>query len=817
MDGPGWMERASEDLRFGLRLLRRNPLFTAVAVLTLGLGIGSSTAIFSVVDGILLRPLPFESPERLVTAWADLSERGGPVREWMSYPNFHDFREAMEPLEAVAAYTDWGPTLTGGTEPEMLQGSFLTDGFLDRVLGIEPALGRSFTAEDNRPGAAPVVILSHGLWQRSFAGDEQVVGRTILLDDEPATVIGVLPRGFRQPFLPDTEIWAPLRWNETDYGGSRGSANLRVLARLEPGTPLEVARQRAATLAAELEDRHPEYNADAGLALFPLKDDMVSTAEASLWVLLGSVGATLLVVCVNLANLLLARGVGRQGELAVRAALGAPRRRIVGQLLTESLLLSVLGGVLGVLASLAGTRLLLTLAPPGTPRIAEVTLDQRVLVFAATVTVVCGLVFGLVPALRTAGRDLGDPLQAVGRGLGGRAGRLQSGLVVLQVALALILLVGAGLLGRSLLELQRVELGYEAEGAVSFLFRMPPARYPTIEAAANRLGEVQERLRALPEVESVVATSALPLASFDSDLNFLIEGRPIPPPEELPAVWFRRVTEGYHEAMGIDVVAGRGFDDQDQGRAPPVVIVNESLARRFFPSAAAAVGQRINVNPFNDPVWREIVGVARDVKNFGLRSDSRSAAYFPYDQLPSRTMFLVVRHRRGTDEAAAGLVPRVRREISTLDPAAALQVASLQSLVEDSLALDRFGALLVLAFAAIALQLAAVGLYGVVSYGVSRRVREIGLRMALGAAGGQVGRWVVGKSLRLVTLGVLLGILGAFGLTRFLDSLLFGVPPTDPWTLAATVAVMIAVAALASLAPAWRAARVDPVSALKAE
>ncbi len=808
------LERIGTDARFGLRGLRRNPVFASVAIVTLALGIGGSTAIFSVVDGILLRALPFEEPDRLVAVWADYTRRGGPDQEWLGYPNFRDVQRLDHVFEDVAIWNDFFPTLTGRGDAETITQSPVSHGYFANVLRIEPAAGRGFALEDDQPGAARVALISHDFWSRRFGEDPEVVGSTLTLNDEPHTVIGVMPRSFRQPFLETTDVWTPYGWDDTNFGGGRGSAMLRAIGRLRPGVSLQTASAEADALGARLEAEFPESNTGVGYTLVPLHDNLVQQASTALWVLLGAVGLVLLLVCVNLANLLLARSTARRGEIAVRAALGAGRPRLVGQLLTESILLAVIGGILGVGVAFVATDVLIQLAPAGTPRISEVAVDGRVLLAAAAATLFAGVLFGLAPSLRASRADLRDSLSEGGRGPGpGLAGRrLRSALVSGQVAMALVLLVGAGLLLRSFQALRTVDLGFDPENVVTFQVLLPDTRYPDIEAVRGYQADLEERIRSLPGVVAVGAINSLPLGGSNGDTDFNVEGRPVPPPGEENVAWIRRVTPGYFEAIGLQVPVGRRFDDADRDGAVPVVVVNETLAERYFGNEGA-IGSRVNVNSPDDPVWREIVGVARNVKNFGLRGEDRNAIYFPSEQLATRFMTVVVR----TSSDPAGLVPSLRAEVSSTDPSLALTMTTMESVVDRALDPDRFVTTLLGLFAGLALVLAAVGLYGVVAYNVTRRMREMGVRVALGAASAEIGRLVVGESLLLAGMGVAIGLVGAYVVTGLMTGLLFGVSPTDPVTFTGVAALLGLVALAASAVPAHRAAQVDPVKVLKTE
>lgn len=807
------IENRWRDVRYALRSLARERGFTAVVLVTLALGIGASTAIFSVVDGVLLRPLPFAEPDELVAVWADYSRRGGPEREWLAYPNARDLAAESEVFEALALYNGWAPTWTGGEETELLFGGQVDPVMFSQVLDVEPAQGRGFLAEESEPGSERVLLLSHGFWSERFGSDPGVIGRVLTLDEESYTVVGVMPRGFQPPFLPNTQLWSVIQANETSFPGGRASAILRAVGRLKDGVAMETARSRADAVGVRLEEAYPEANTGVGFTIVPLRADITGPAQPALWVLLGAVGFVLLIVCVNVANLLLARGAARRGDLAVRAALGAGRGRLVGELLVESALLALLGGGLGVGVALLGTDLLVALAPENTPRLYEVAVDGRVLAFALGATGVAGLLFGLLPSLRVPRIDLQSTLRE-GRGGAGtsrRAARGRSALVIGQVALALVLLVGAGLLLRSFRELNRFDLGFDEERLLTVRVDLPPSRYPDRAAITAFLGRLEPRLRALPGVSSLGATNTLPMLGLDGDSDFQIEGRPTPRPGEETVAWIRRVTLDYFRTMGMELVAGRHFSEADHDEAGDVVIINQTIAERLFPDQNP-LGRRVNLN--DPPVWREIVGVVENIKNFGIRRPSPNAIYFPYTQASSRAWFLVLR----TESDPQALVPSVRGAVAELDRGLAVSNArAMTEIVSGSLAQDRFVAALLSGFAALALLLAAVGLYGVVSYSVSRRLREMGVRMAVGAEERDIRRLVIGGSLTLAGIGIVVGVAGAVVLTSFMENLLFGVAAIDPLTYLAVGALLTTVALLASAAPARRAARVDPVKVLKTE
>jgi predicted permease len=804
-----------QDVAYALRQLVRSPGFTAVTVLTLTLGIGATTAIFSVVDGILFRPLPFEEPEELVAVWSDYTRRGGPVDEWPNFPNLWGLRAQSATLEAVGIVGGSSGTLTGIDGPaEFIGGAAVSHDLLARVLRAGPALGRGFTPEEDRPGAPGTILLSHGLWARAFGEDPAVVDRTITLNGQQFTVIGVMPRDFRPPPIVDGEYWIPLRMDMSQHACGIGGACLRSIARLAQGATLESASAEAAQIAAHQEAEAPDANAGVTWNLEPLQADLVADARVGLLVTLGAAVFVLLIACVNQASLLLARGTNRRGELAVRSAIGAGRGRIVSQLLVESMVLALAGGLVGVAFAYVLTDVLVSLAPPGTPRIDEVAVDGRVLAFAAAATLLSGLLFGTVPALRSAGGKLHDSLREGGRGDPHAAGvRLRQVLVAAQVALALVLLTGSGLLVRSFQKLRDVELGFRPEGLLTFRINLPAARYDAGEPIVAFQRELEEKLAAIPGVEAVAMTSSLPLAGFDSDRGFTIEGRAVPPPEQAQAVWYQAVSPGLLGTIGTLVLRGRGILAGDATDGPRVVVINEAFGRRWFPGEDP-LGRRLNFDDPAAPVWWEIVGVARDVKHFSVRDEARASLYVPFTQMRPRTQFWVVRSERDI----AALTADVRNVIASVDrELAAGQIMPLGELVRGALAPERFVTMLLTLFAAVALTLAVVGLYGVVSYNVNTRLREMGVRLALGASGALVAALVVRRSLVVVGVGLLAGVVGSIGLTRLLRGLLFGVEPGDLLTHAAAVALLSGAAVAASLLPARRAASVDPSEVLREE
>jgi predicted permease len=828
MRATSWIDAARRDLAVALRQTLQDPVFSLIAVLTIAIAIGATTAIFSVVDGIMLRPLPYDEPDELVMIWADYTRRDVVLpdkrREWLSWPNFADFREQVTAVESAAAFSGWNPTLTGtDAGAQQLQGGVFSYGMFAEILAVEPALGRGFLPEDDVPDGPDVVLLSDGFWRSAFGADAEILNRTIRLNEQPFTVIGVMPADFRPPAFLGSDVWGLLQFDMSN-GGGRGAAFLRSVGRLADDATLDVARAQANDLGVRLEAEYQEANAGTGFNVYPLQHDMVRQARNALWVLLGAVGLVLLIACVNVANLLLAKGATRSGELAVRVAMGAGRGRMLVQLMTESLVLASAGGALGIALSFAGTKLLVDLAPEGTPLLDQVAVDGRILALAALTTMITGALFGILPALRAARTEPAAVLREDGRAGGSTSMAMRNALVVGQVALALMILVGAGLLVRSFQNLRRVDLGFEPANVLTMQVPLPGARYDDAASRRSFFSRFEEEVRALPGVETVGSVSALPMSGADGDTSFFVEGAPTPPPGLQPTVWFRRVTPDYFDALGLEVVAGRAVSAADDAEATPVILVNETLARDYFDGDA--LGRRINVNNPDDPVWREIVGVVADIKNFGVRAESRNALYLPYAQIPSGFMFTVVK----TSIEPGSLANAVREVVDELDPSVALaQVQPMDEIVATTLATDRFTAALLGGFAVVALLLAVVGLYGVVSYNVSTRSREMGIRIALGAPAGNIGKLILRWAVTLTGIGILLGGLGALGMARVLgafgaaapgvptSALLFGIAATDPMTFVLVAVIMAASALLASMLPALRATRVDPIRVLKAD
>jgi putative ABC transport system permease protein len=792
-------------------MLRSKPGFTLVAILALALGIGANTAILTVVNALMLRPLPYPEPDRLVTLWENHEARGGPSNEWTTPANLRDWQDHSGSFEHLAAYTGWQPTLTGREDPEAVLASAISNNMFS-LLGVEPALGRSFRPEEDQPGGERVVLLSHGLWQRKFGGDRSIVGKPVLLNGESFTAIGVMPAGFKPPFIPRAELWRPLR-QLLNPRCQRGCIVLRALGRLNPGITPEQAEAELNTIARNLETQYPEAYKSILIDVVPLHEQLVGNTRPALLALMGAVGFVLLIACANVANLLLARAADRQKEIATRAALGASRWRLIRQMSTESLLLALAGGVAGLLLAAWMVDALVAFSPAGTPRVDEVTIDRRVLGFTFALAVLTGLAFGLAPALHTSRPDLNRILKD---GRGGRtmsgASLARGGLVVAELALALMLLAGAGLLMKSFVRLRSVDPGIDPANVLTFATTLPAKTYSERARVSGFYTQLLDRIKTVRSVTSVGVISTLPFSGSGSDTDFMIQGRPLPPPgEPQPVAWYNQVSPEYFKAMGLRLKAGRLFEGRDHEKAPLVAIISEKMASRYFPHENP-LGKRIG--PSDGSEWREIVGVVADVKHFGLDAEARPTMYLPYTQAPSRGMSLVVR----TSSDPSAVIPAARSIVMSLDPSLAITgVQTMESLISDSIAGPRFTLLVFSIFAGLALVLAAVGLYGVMSYTVAQRTAEIGIRMALGAQRRDVLRSVLGHGMMLTAIGLALGIAGALALTRATSKLLFGVSPTDPLTFVSIAVILAAVACLACYLPARKAMKVDPIVALRYE
>ncbi len=823
--GVPFLETLVQDIRYGLRQLRRNPGFTAVAVLTLALGIGATTAIFSVVDTLILKPLPYPNAGRLVRIMSVIAAHAASDESGIaSYPDFLDWRARNHVFDGMAVFRTNDLTLTGPREPLHLRGAVISANLFS-LLGVTPALGRSFLPQEDNPGAAngtDPVILSYGLWQREFGSDASVLGRIIRLGDQPFTVVGVMPQGFQFPVRAEQmELWTTIALDAE--GGryamtaQRGAHYLHVLGLVKSGTTRQQAQAEMVTIASELNKQYPG-NKPRTVRIVPEVQVLAGPLRAPLFILFGAVGFVLLIACANVANLLLARATGRHKEMAVRAALGASRRRATRQLITENLALGLIGGSLGLALALGLLRLLVRLIPVEVPRLEAIGLDARLLVFALLISLLTGLLFGLAPALQSSKLDLTGSLKenAPGAGSGSkRGGRLREALVMSEVALAVVLLAGASLLIQSFLHLARVDPGFNPDRVLTFAIDSPPG---DLTAQAPRFfREVVERMSALPGVSSASAVASLPLTEANMVCSVEIEGHPTPMASRA-AIDFNAVEPGYFRTLGITLVAGRDFTERDDLKSPPVVIVNRALAQRFFPGQNP-IGKRIRPGIGNGYAagtlpMREIVGVIDDVKESDLGAPADPEAYAPLAQCPYSPMFVVVR----TKNDPRSTVASARREVISLDKNAPIyQVETLDQYYSQSMAKTRFVTLLLGAFAGLALLLASLGVYGVISYAVARRRHEIGIRMALGAQKSEILRMVAGQGLKLALIGAPIGIAGALALTRFLAGLLYGVKPADPLTLLLVLIVLIGVSLFAAYIAARRATRVDPMVALRYE
>ncbi|HEV2492434.1 MAG TPA: ABC transporter permease [Terriglobia bacterium] len=805
-----------QDLRYGLRILARNPGFTAVAVVTLALGIGANTAIFSVVNTVLLRPLPYKDADRLVMVWS-YNRRRGFNTDQVSPLDFADWRAQNHVFETIAASTDITYTLTGAGEPSLIIAySFSADYF--RTLGVMPLVGRTFVPEEEQPGKNHVAVLSYPFWQSRFGANRSIIGRTITLDGAPYTVIGVMPPGFQYP--PVTELWTPLTVIP-EAANDRAFRYLRVIGRLKPGVTRSQAETEMNTIAHRLALEYPKTNQDDDATnIISLRLTISGDIRPALLVLMCAVGLVLLIACANVANLLLARAAAREREVAVRAALGASRSRLVRQFLTESALVGLIGGALGLLVAFWCTGVLVTMFPPtifniSVPHLDKIPIDGWVLGFALAVSVLTGVIFGLVPALQAGGLDLNQSLKEAGRSLAGstRSHRFRGTLVVSEVALSLVLLAAAGLALRSFVYLLGGDLGFNPQNVLTLRVMLPDFRYKQNLTDAQRRAfsdQAIERLKALPGVKAAGGVTFLPLSGWWGERSLSLEGQPIPKNERPIAAW-SSVTPDYFRAMAIPLLEGRYFTDHDTQNSVPAAIISKSLARRLAPNQDP-LGKRLDVDGVEHPV--EVVGVVGDVHQLGITSDITSEIYFPFSQLTAPLICFALR----TSSDPTSLAKSAERAIWDVDKDQSVGYSmSLEQLASESLAPERVVMLLLGAFAGVALILAAVGLYGVISYAAAQRTHEIGIRMALGAEVPDVLKLVVVQGLKLTGLGLVIGLAASLALTRLMASLLYGVRPTDSLTFSGAVLLLAAVATLASYIPARRATKVDPMVALRHE
>ena len=801
------------DLRYAARMQRKNPGFTIIAIIALALGIGANTAIFSVVNTVLLRPLPYKDPERLVMVWEDATKHGYP-RDTPAVANFIDWRDQNQVFEGMAAIAEESFNLTGTGDPERLEGRRVSANLFP-LLGVEPQIGRVFTAAEDQPGSQHVVLLSYGLWQRRFGGDPNTVGKPLTLNGESYVVVGVMPARFQFPSK-DDEAWVPIAFTQ-QQASSRRRHYLEVIARLKPGVTLAQAQSEMSTIATRLQQQYPQSNADLGAAVTSLHEHQVGDIKPALLILLGAVGLVLLIACANVANLLLARAAVRQKEIAVRVALGAKRSRLIRQFLTESVLLSTLGGIVGMLIAYVGLILLKTFIPENISQAREISIDFKVLGFTLLVSVLTGVIFGLAPALQAVRFNQAETLKEGGRdaATGSSGKRLRSLLVMAEVAISLVLLIGAGLLINSFLRLRNVDPGFRADNLLTMKVVLPEPKYAEFERRSVFYTDLVQRVQSLAGVRSAAVTTNLPLYRQGNSISISIEGRPDPPPGQELIVVTRVISPGYFDTMSIPLLKGRQITDQDKETSPNVVVISETMARRFWPGEDP-IGKRIAAGRAQAPEdWIQVIGVVKDVRQFELNADPKPQMYLSYKQAAFfEPGDLVVK----TDVDPASMAATVRKAVWEIDKDQPVSnIRTMEEILADSIARQRFSMLLLAIFAVVALVLAGVGIYGVMSYSVAQRTHEIGIRMALGAQTGAVLKLAVGYGMKLVIVGIVVGLIAAFLLTRVMATLLFGVTATDPTTFTLISLLLIAVAVLASYIPARRATKVNPIIALRYE
>ena len=801
------------DLRYAVRMQRKNPGFTIVAVIALALGIGANTAIFSVVNTVLLRPLPYKDPERLVMVWEEATKAGYP-QDTPTAANFVDWRDQNQVFEGMAAMTDTSFNLTGSGDPERLEGRRVSTSLFP-LLGVEPQIGRVFTAAEDQPGSERVVVLSYGLWQRRFGGDAGIVGKTLTLNGAGYTVVGVMPARFQFPTA-DDEVWVPIAFTQEE-ATNRGRHYLQVVARIKPGVTLAQAQADMSTIATRLQQQYPESNTDLGAVITPLHEHLVGDIKPALLILLGAVGLVLLIACANVANLLLARAAVRQKEIAVRVALGARRQRLIRQFLTESVFLSTLGGLVGLVIAYAGLLILKAFIPENISQARAISIDYKVLGFTLLVSVATGLIFGLAPAIQSVRFNQIETLKEGGRdaATGGSGKRLRGLLVMAEVAISLVLLIGAGLLINSFLRLRNVDPGFNPENLLTMKIVLPDLKYEEKAQRSAFYSELIQRLQSIAGVKSAAVTTNLPLYQQGNSISVTIEGRPEPPPGQELIVVTRMISPGYFDTMSIPLSKGRQLTDQDTDNSPNVVVISETMARRFWPGEDA-VGKRIAIGRIRSPEdWIQVIGVVKDVRQFELNADPKPQMYLTYRQygfFDARD--LVVK----TDVDPASMASTVRKAVWEIDKDQPVSnIRTMETILADSIARQRFSMLLLAIFASVALVLAAVGIYGVMSYSVAQRTHEIGIRMALGAQTSAVLKLAVGYGMKLVVAGIAIGLIAAFALTRVMSTLLFGVTATDLTTFTLISLLLVAVAAIASYIPARRATKVSPIIALRYE
>jgi putative ABC transport system permease protein len=805
------METLFQDLRYSFRMLAKKPAFTAIVVFVMALGIGATTAIFSVVNAIVLRPLPYQNPDRLVMVWMD-NRKLGIDQDWHSYPNYLDYRDHNQTFETIAAFNNRSFNLTGIGEPERVLAVWSTANLFP-LLGVAPAHGRTFNEEEETPGKDRVAVISDGLWKRRFGGDPGILNQPIQLNEQSVQVIGIMPPGFHFP-QKDTEMWVPIALNERQRA-ARNSISYKAIGQLKPGVTLAQARADMSAIAASLVERFPDQ-AGYGANLVALHEQVVGNVRVALWVMLAAVGFVLLIACANVANLLLAQAAVREREIAIRTALGASRWRIVFQLLTESSVLALVSGGLGLLVAWWGLKALISLSPADIPRLDQVHISTGVLGFTLGVSVLTGLIFGLVPALQASKLDLAESLKEGGRGstTGMHGSRVRNLLVIAEVALSIVLLIGAGLMIKSFINLQHFNLGFNPERLLTLQVSLAGSKYRDGNQAANFYKQVLERVANTPGVESVGAISTIFLSKTPNSTNFTIENRPPVPDAENIEVPLDAVSLNYFRTMGIPLLAGRDFDERDVDGTLPVGIINDTFARRFFPNEDPVGKRYVYGRPAPDNPWITIVGIVGDMRRTGFDSEVRPETFLPHGQFRARSMTMVVR-ASGNPTNLAGTIRNQIWEVDKDQPIS--QIRTMQETLGEMMAQRRFNMLLIGIFAAVALILASVGIYGVISYAVTQRAHELGVRMALGAQPRDVLKLILGQGMLLALIGVVIGIVASLALTRFMATLLYGVSATDPLIFALIGATLSGTALVACFVPALRATKTDPMIALRQE
>jgi putative ABC transport system permease protein len=811
------MNTLLRDLRYSLRLLLKSPAFTAAAVFSIALGIGANTTVFSVINAVLLKSLPYKDPGSLMLVWGDSGEHTLKKHNQVSATDVADYRSQTTAFEDVATYAGWFPIMSGDSEAERIPAIQVGDGFF-KVMKGEPLLGRVFTPEEQQDGKDFVVVLSHALWQRRFGGDRNIVGKSVLLNARPYNIVGVMGPDFRP--LPETlvspegQFYRPVA--ETYDDSARDERHLRAIARLKPGATIAQAQNELDVITKRLQEQHPTTNKNQGAAVVSITDEIVGGIRPTLWLVFGAVIFVLLVACANVANLLLARATVREKEITIRSAIGAGRGRLVRQLLTESFLLSLVGGALGLLFAIWGTGLVASAGAQINPMLQNTQIDWRVLGFTFAISIITGLIFGLAPALQSSNPNLVESLKESGRGSGasGHRNRLRSALVVSEIALTLVLLVCAGLLIRSVMRLKNVDTGFNPKNILAMNIGLPAAKYPKPENQIAFYKQVTERIAALPGVKGAATTTVLPLSDNFDGRGLLVEDQPRARGEEI-SVDLYVITPEYLRAMEIPLLKGRALTEQDTSDSFKVALINKTMAAQLWPTQDP-LGKRIRFpgSDKNPQPWRTVVGVVTDVAQYALDKQPPMQMYLPHQQFPTSFKSIVVK----TEGDPAAMTNAVRREIQAVDKdQAVFKITTLEQLLNQSILIRKFFMTLLLVFAAVALILAAVGIYGVMSYVASQRTHEIGIRMALGAQARDVLKLVMGNGMALALMGVILGLVVAFAVTRVMAGLLFGVTATDTATFVTVSVGLIAIALLACYIPARRATKVDPLLALRYE